>query len=229
MKNILLVGGSYGIGKALAQLLAAENQVWIASRTASDLPLGVTHLPFDATTDRLEISKLPKMLHGFVYCPGNIDLKPFRALKPEDFARAFEISVLHMIRHLQEVLPLLKNSENASVVLFSTVAVAQGMPFHTSVSTAKGALEGFAKAFAAEHAPGIRANVIAPSLTDTPLAQKWLSSEDKIEKAAQRHPLKRVGKAEDIAQSAAFLLSNQASWITGQVWAVDGGLSTLKT
>lgn len=229
MKNILLIGGSYGIGKAMVDLLSVNHKVWVASRSTLETSPHVTHIPFNAATDTLDIQLLPDSLHGFVYCPGSIDLKPFRALKPEDFSNAFEINVLYMIRHLQSVLPLLKNSGQASVVLFSTVAVKQGMPFHTSVSTAKGALEGFARAFAAEYAPGVRANIIAPSLTDTPLANKLLSSEDKVEKAAQRHPLKRVGRATDIAQAAVFLLSDQATWITGQVWAVDGGLSTLKT
>jgi NAD(P)-dependent dehydrogenase (short-subunit alcohol dehydrogenase family) len=102
-----------------------------------------------------------------------------------------------------------------------------GMPFHTSVAAAKGAIEGFAKALAAEYAPKIRVNVIAPSLTDTPLAEKFLSNDDKKEKSAQRHPLKRVGTSEDMAQMASFLLSEKSSWISGQIFHVDGGMSTL--
>ena len=125
--------------------------------------------------------------------------------------------------------PKLKKSDQASLVFFSTVAVKVGMPFHTSVAAAKGAIEGFAKALAAEYAPSFRVNVIAPSLTDTPLADKLLSNEDKKEKMAKRHPLQRVGTDKDIAQMAAFLLSDRSSWMTGQVLGVDGGMSTLNT
>jgi NAD(P)-dependent dehydrogenase (short-subunit alcohol dehydrogenase family) len=229
VKNILLIGGSYGIGLETARLLTAKHKVFVASRSVGDLDLSaVTHIPFDATTDSLVEAQLPEVLDGFVFCPGSINLKPFRGLKPEQFASDFKTNFLDMVTALQAVLPKLKKSNQASVVLFSTVAVAQGIPFHTSVSASKGAIEGFAKAFAAEHAPQIRMNVVAPSLTHTPLAEKLLSSEDKIEKAAQRHPLKRIGHATDIAQAAVFLLSDEASWITGQVLGVDGGLSNLK-
>ena len=138
-----------------------------------------------------------------------------------------EINFMGMIRCIHGILPKLSASETPSVVLFSTVAVKVGMPFHTSIAAAKGAVEGFAKSLAAEYAPKLRVNVIAPSLTDTPLAGKLLSSDEKKEKMGQRHPLKRVGTTEDIASTAAFLLKDDSSWITGQILGVDGGMSTL--
>jgi len=137
------------------------------------------------------------------------------------------INFLFLVKILHSILPKLLNSEQASLVFFSTVAVKVGMPYHTSIAAAKGAIEGFAKAFAAEYAPKFRVNVIAPSLTDTPLAKRLLGNEKKREKMDERHPLKRVGEAEDIANIASFLLSDESSWITGQVLGVDGGISTL--
>ncbi|MEP6597760.1 MAG: SDR family oxidoreductase, partial [Ginsengibacter sp.] len=118
---------------------------------------------------------------------------------------------------------------NASIVLFSTVAVQTGLPFHAQVAASKGALEGLTKALAAEFAPKIRVNCIAPSLTDTPLASSLLNTGQKAEANAQRHPLKRIGTTADIANLAEFILSDKASWITGQIIHVDGGISTLKT
>ena len=228
MKNILLIGGSYGIGLALAKELQKDNNVFIASRTDVNLSgLNVTHIPFDATTDILDVSKLPAILDGLVYCPGSINLRPFRGLKLETFESDMQLNFFSLVKVIQTVLPQLTASEQSSIVLFSTVAVSMGMPFHTSVAAAKGAIEGFAKALAAEYAPKIRVNVIAPSLTDTPLADKFLSTEEKKEKSALRHPLKRVGTTQDIAQMASFLLAEKSSWISGQVFHVDGGMSSL--
>jgi NAD(P)-dependent dehydrogenase (short-subunit alcohol dehydrogenase family) len=187
----------------------------------------VTHIQFDATTDTLDTSKLPEVIDGLVYCPGSINLRPFRGLKPEAFEQDLQINFISLVKVIQSVLPNLTASNQSSIVLFSSVAASMGMPFHTSVAAAKGAIEGFAKAFAAEYAPKIRVNVIAPSLTDTPLAEKFLSNDDKKEKSAQRHPLKRVGTSEDMAQMASFLLSEKSSWISGQILHVDGGMSTL--
>jgi len=189
--------------------------------------MNVTHIPFDAATDVLDTALLPEVIDGFVYCPGSINLRPFRGLKPEAFESDLQINFISMIKVLQSVLPNLSAANQSSVVLFSSVAAGMGMPFHTSVAAAKGAIEGFAKALAAEYAPKIRVNVIAPSLTDTPLAEKFLSSEEKKEKSAQRHPLKRVGTVEDMAKTARFLLSEDSSWISGQIFHVDGGMSTL--
>ena len=228
MKNILLIGGSYGIGLAIAQELQNENNIFVASRTNESLAgLNVTHILFDASTDTLDTSKLPAILDGLVYCPGSINLRPFRGLKPEAFEADLQINFISLVKVIQAVLPNLIAGEQSSIVLFSSVAASMGMPFHTSVAAAKGAIEGFAKALAAEYAPKIRVNVIAPSLTDTPLADKFLNNETKQEKSAERHPLKRFGKPEDSAQMASFLLSDKSSWISGQIFHVDGGMSTL--
>ena len=228
MKNILLIGGSYGIGLAIAKELQEGNNVFVASRTNEEISeINVTHIPFDATTDTLDTSKLPEIIDGLVYCPGSINLRPFRGLKPDAFEQDLQINFISLVKVIQTVLPNLTASNQSSIVLFSSVAASMGMPFHTSVAAAKGAIEGFAKALAAEYAPKIRVNVIAPSLTDTPLAEKFLSNDDKKEKSAQRHPLKRVGTSDDMAQMASFLLSEKSSWISGQIFHVDGGMSTL--
>lgn len=230
MKNILLIGGSYGIGLAIAQELQFENKVFIASRTNDNIAdLHVTHIPFDATTETIDTSVLPEVIDGLVYCPGSINLRPFKGLKPESFEADLQINFISLVKVIQSVLPNLTASNQSSIVLFSSVAASMGMPFHTSVAAAKGAIEGFAKALAAEYAPKIRVNVIAPSLTDTPLADKFLNNEVKREKSAERHPLKRVGTADDMAQMASFLLSEKSSWISGQIFHVDGGMSTLLT
>lgn len=228
MKNIVLIGGSYGIGLAIAKELQYENKVFVASRTNENIAdLHVTHLPFDATTETLDTSLLPEVIDGLVYCPGSINLRPFKGLKPESFESDLHINFISLVKVIQSVLPNLVASEQSSIVVFSSVAASMGMPFHTSVAAAKGAIEGFAKALAAEYAPKIRVNVIAPSLTDTPLADKFLNNETKQEKSAERHPLKRFGKPEDIASMASFLLSEKSSWISGQIFHVDGGMSTL--
>lgn len=227
-KNILLIGGSHGIGFELAQKLMNEHTVYIASRTNENLGnLDVNHITYDAESDTLDLDALPDTIDGFVYCPGTINLKPFKMLSTETFRQDMELNFLSMVKTVHAVMERLKNSEQASLVFFSTVAVKVGMPFHTSVAAAKGAIEGFAKALAAEYAPKMRVNVIAPSLTDTPLAKRLLSNDKKKEMMDARHPLKRVGTQEDIASVAAFLLSEQSSWITGQVLGVDGGMSTL--
>jgi 3-oxoacyl-[acyl-carrier protein] reductase len=228
MKNILLIGGSYGIGLAIAKELQFENNVYIASRSNENLSdVKATHIPFDVSTDVLDISKLPTVIDGLVYCPGSINLRPFKGIKPEAFESDLQINFISLVKVIQSVLPNLLASEQASIVTFSSVAATMGMPFHTSVSASKGAIEGFAKSLAAEYAPKIRVNVIAPSLTDTPLADKFLNNETKQEKSAERHPLKRFGKPEDSAQMATFLLSDKSSWISGQIFHVDGGMSTL--
>ncbi len=222
MKNYLIIGASSGIGKALTEVLKSKGHTVITA-SRSDATIS-----FDATKDTLNTNQLPNQLDGLVYCPGSINLKPFARLTDQEFKDDFELNVLGAIKVIRVVLPLLKNAEQSSILLFSTVAVDQGMPFHTSVSASKGALEGLTKSLAAEFSPKIRVNCIAPSLTDTPLASKLLSSEEKKKASGDRHPLKRVGESIDVAHMADFLLSDNASWITGQILRVDGGMSTLR-
>ncbi len=229
-KNILIIGGSSGIGLALAELLAPHNNIIVASRTAESIAgLDVKHISYDATQDDLDASLLPEVLHGFVYCPGSINLRPFKGLKLDAFQSDFEINLLGAVRSLKSVLNQLSASRNASVVFFSTVAVQTGMPFHSSVAASKGAIEGLARSLAAEFAPKIRVNAIAPSLVDTPMASKFLNNEVKIEKANGRHPLGRVGNAKEMAQASAFLLGEESSWMTGKILQLDGGIGNLKS
>jgi NAD(P)-dependent dehydrogenase (short-subunit alcohol dehydrogenase family) len=226
MKNILLIGGSHGIGLSLVRQLHKDHNIYVASRTFEEQGFtNVTHITFDATEDSLDNTLLPSELHGFVYCPGSINLKPFKMLDVETFKRDMEINFFSLVKVVKHIMPLM--AEGASMVFFSTVAVKMGMPFHTSVAAAKGAIEGFTKSLAAEYAPKLRFNAIAPSLVDTPLATRLLNNDRKRDMMAQRHPLKRVGAAEDMAHIAKFLLSDDSSWITGQIIGVDGGLSTL--
>ena len=228
MKNILLIGGSYGIGNAIAKELQFDCKIYIASRTNETIgDLNVKHIPFDATTDVLDTTQLPAVIDGLVYCPGSINLRPFKGIKPETFESDLHLNFISLVKVIQTILPQLTAAEQSSIVLFSSVAAGMGMPFHTSVAAAKGAIEGFAKALAAEYAPKIRVNIIAPSLTETPLADKFLNNDVKKEKSSERHPLKRFGQTEDLAQMAQFLLSDKSTWITGQIFHVDGGMSTL--
>lgn len=229
-KHHLLIGGSSGIGLATARsLLAAGDHLTAACRNAGPLAhLGVPVFPFDALAPELDLAGLPEVLDGLVYFPGSITLKPFHRLTADDFLQDFRVNCLGAVTAIQAALPALKKSGSASIVLFSTVAVAQGMPFHASIAAAKGAVEGFAKSLAAELAPGIRVNVIAPSLTDTPLASPLLNSDAKREAAAKRHPLQRVGSAEEVAALIAFLLSDASKSMSGQILRPDGGLSSLR-
>ncbi len=231
-KTILVVGGTSGIGQAVVRDLLEKNaRVLVAARNAPDDDLAerVEYISLDVTEPGDSLAELPDTLHGLVYCPGSINLKPFTALKPEDFLADFELNVLGAVRVIKAALKPLRAAKGASVVLYSTVAVQLGLNYHTSVATAKGALEGLGRSLAAELAcKQVRVNLIAPSLTDTPLAKGLLGTDEKKEASRQRHPIGRYGEPEDIARATVFLLSGDSSWITGQVLHVDGGLSTLK-
>jgi len=229
MKNIFIVGASSGIGKALTQILHEEGHKVYGTYLKNHVQdNGAIYRKLNVLEEGIEPGFLPEKLDGLVYCPGSINLKPFHRIKPDAFVSDFELQVIGAIKIIQSVMPNLKAAENPSIVLFSTVAVQQGFNFHSQVATSKGALEGLTRALAAEFAPNIRVNAIAPSLTNTPLAGKLLSTDEKVEQNNERHPMKRIGEPLDIAQMASFLLSDKSSWVTGQILKVDGGMSSLK-
>jgi NAD(P)-dependent dehydrogenase (short-subunit alcohol dehydrogenase family) len=218
MGTFFIVGGSSGIGKSIQEKLRLEGHLVYSTYFKSE----------DVTEEELDLSFLPDSIDGIVYCPGAIDLKPFTRLKSNDIHIDLNLQVLGAVKVIQSVLPKLKASGKGSIVLFSTVAVQTGFPFHAQVAISKGAIEGLTRSLAAEFAPTIRVNAIAPSITNTPLAGKLLNSAEKIEANGQRHPLKRIGEASDIAELAAFLLTDKSSWITGQIMHIDGGMSSVK-
>jgi len=229
MQTYLIIGASTGIGKALSKQLADNGKKVYGTYLNNEIEPheNISTHQIDIRED-VDLNFLPDSIDGIVYCPGSINLKPFGRLKPEQFMEDFNLQVVGAIRVIQAALDKLKIGENPSILLFSTVAVQQGYKFHSQVASSKGAIEGLTRSLAAEFAPNIRVNAIAPSLTDTPLAQKLLNSEAKIQANADRHPLKRIGSPSDISELANFLLSDKASWITGQIFSVDGGMSTLK-
>ena len=220
-KRILIVGGNTGIGAALNEQLKAEGaETILISRNQGGLDISEETPNFPAIEGAID---------ALVYCPGSINLKPFRGLKLSDFQHDMNVNYFGAVKTIQNYLPNLKEAQHANILLFSTVAVQKGMPFHSSIAGAKGAVEGLTRALAAELAPSIRVNCVAPSLTDTPLAEKLLRNEKQREGAEQRHPLKAIGEAKDIAHMANFLISDKARWMSGQIIGVDGGMSSLAT
>ncbi len=231
MRNILVIGGSSGIGLQLVKQLAADGNAWVYAtynKTQKDPADNISYHQLNVLDTTPDLSFLPDTLHGFVYCPGSINLKPFARFTETDFLDDYRLNVTGAIKILQQALPKLKAAEHSSVVFFSTVAVQLGLNFHSQVAASKGAIEGLTKALAAELSPRIRVNCIAPSLTDTPLSAQLLSTPEKREAGAARHALKKTGTAQDIANAAEYLLSEKAAWITGQIFKVDGGISTVR-
>ena len=230
-KTYAVVGDSKGIGASLReQLLSSGHRVIGVSRSGVQRPNDAhsesyQSLVFDAVQHPCDLSSFASELSGFAYCPGTLRLKPLRGLKREHFIEDWEVNFLGAVQTLQANQKLLAQSENASVVLFSTVAVQTGMSFHASIAGAKGAVEGLTRSLAAEWAPKIRVNAIAPSLTDTPLAAGMLGTEAKREAASERSPLKRIASADEVAGLAHWLMSEQAQQMTGQVLQMDGGMS----
>jgi len=227
-KHFLFCGASSKIAEQLCSTLSTEGHqiTGISTREQSTANYS-SHYKVNAYKSN-ELPSISEKIDGIVYFPGTIQLKPFLRMTENDFLNDLHINTLGAVNCIQKYMPNLKDSEHASIVLISTVAVQIGMPFHSSISMAKGAIEGLTKSLAAEFAPKIRVNAVAPSLTDTPLGERFINTAEKLENSKKRNPLNKIGNAEDIANAIHFLLSDKSSWITGQIIHVDGGMNNIK-
>lgn len=237
-KRIVVYGGSGGIGSATARLLQARGYtLHLVGRNGDALSslsaqLQTTYTQGDVCDETLFTqvgNDFPAPWDGLVYSIGTITIGSIRRLTRTDFLQDFQINAMGAALAVQAGLAALKKSNGSpSVVLFSSVAALQGFTFHSSIGMAKGAVSGLTLALAAELAPKIRVNAIAPSLTRTPLADSILSNEAITSAIKELHPLKIIGEPDDIANFVAYLLSEEAGWVTGQVISIDGGRSTLR-
>ena len=217
MARTLLIGANSTIAQALRE--NSEREFLTFSRSEGTLNLDGDLSELDDVSD----------IDGLVYFPGTINLKPFTMLKEEDFLNDFKINVLGASKVVKKVINKLKEADGASVVFISSVAANIGLPFHASIGASKSALEGLARSLASEYASAkICFNVVAPSLTNTPMASNLLKTERQIEANEERNPMKQIGSADQIANSINFLLDAHNNWITGQTFPVDGGMSNLK-
>lgn len=226
MKNILIIGGSKGIGNAILFQQLENNQVHNISRNAPEISdPNLKHYELDVLKDTLpDIENIDVL----IYCPGSINLKPIGSLSIDDFRNDFEINVIGAVKSIQKYLPVLKKGTNPSIVLFSTVAAKLGMPFHASIATAKAGVEGLVKSLGAELASVVRVNAIAPTITETTLAAGILRNDRMKENMMERHPMKNYLKPEEVAGMANYLISDDAKSISGQVFEMDYGIVTFK-
>jgi 3-oxoacyl-[acyl-carrier protein] reductase len=229
MSKFIIVGASSGIGFQLAKNLSDKGHtIYALNRNKVDLD-SIPNCHFHEVDIAMETPNFPNIegaIDGLIYCPGTINLKPFRALKSEDFLNEYNINFMGAVKSIKQYLPNLQLSESPSIVLFSTVAVQTGMSFHAGIASAKGAIEGLTRSLAAEFAPKIRVNAIAPSLTATPLADKLINNESKLKASEDRHPLKKIGSSSEMSHAVEFLLN--ANWMTGQIMHIDGGMSAIR-
>jgi NAD(P)-dependent dehydrogenase (short-subunit alcohol dehydrogenase family) len=224
MNKHLIIGGSGGIGSAIINQLPEGDEIVNFSRRQPEVNRAIEHHQIDVLNDELPALE---NLSSIIYCPGSINLKPINSLKIEDFQNDFNINVLGAVRVIKAYHRDLKRN-GGSIVTFSTVASKIGMPFHSSVAAAKSAVEGLSLSLAAELAPKVRVNCIAPTVTNTPLAGHLLRNEKAQESTAERHPLKRYIEPEEIASMAVYLVSQHAKGITGQIIGIDAGIGSVK-
>ena len=227
MKNIVIIGGTKGIGKAIVSEVVDNNNVVCLSRNQTDFSHdNYTFHNFDALVDDYPDFESVDCL---IYCPGSINLKPISTLSLDDFRNDFELNVIGAVRAIKKYLNLLKKSRSASILLFSTVATKLGMPYHASVSVAKSGIDGLVKTLGSELAPKVRINAIAPTITNTELASKILRNDKVIENMVERHPLKKILSSNEVAKMASFLISEDASSISGQIFNMDAGIVSFKS
>ena len=226
MKNIVIIGGSKGIGNAILVQQLENNLVFNISRNAPEISHpNLKHFSIDVLQDALpDLENIDTL----IYCPGSINLKPFGNLSIDDFKNDFEINVIGAIKAIQKYLPTLKKGTDPSIILFSTVAAKLGMPFHASIATAKAGVEGLVKSLGAELASAVRINAIAPTITETTLSANILRNDRMKENMTERHPMKGYLKAEEVAEMANFLMSKGAKSISGQIFEMDYGIVTFK-
>ena len=227
-KNILVIGGNSSIGQEVIKLANSQGDNVIAtSRSIIDTPLK-NFIQLDPNDDLSGLDTLPDSIDALLYCPGSISLKSIQRMDISDVRDDFRINVEGAFNIIKKVLPNLKKDDGASVVFISSVAAMNGMTFHSSIATSKAALEGFARSLASELAPRVAINCVAPSLTNTPMAEHLLNNEKKLQSSEERHPLNTIGDPARIAGVIYNLFSAKDNWITGQTINVDGGLSTLR-
>ena len=227
MKNIVIIGGTKGIGKAIVSEVVDNNNVVCLSRNQTDFSHdNYTFHNFDALVDDYPDFESVDCL---IYCPGSINLKPISTLSLDDFRNDFELNVIGAVRAIKKYLNLLKKSGSASILLFRTVATKLGMPYHASVSVAKSGIDGLVKTLGSELAPKVRINAIAPTITNTELASKILRNDKVIENMVERHPLKKILSSNEVAKMASFLISEDASSISGQIFNMDAGIVSFKS
>jgi 3-oxoacyl-[acyl-carrier protein] reductase len=226
MRNIVIIGGSKGIGSAILLQQLETNTVYNISRNAPDISHpNLIHYAVDILQDSLpEIENIDTL----IYCPGSINLKPIGNLSIDDFRNDFEINVIGAVKTIQKYLPVLKKGTNPSIILFSTVAAKLGMPFHASIATAKAGVEGLVKSLGAELASVVRINAIAPTITETSLSSGILRNDRMKENMVERHPMKGYLKPEEVASMANYLISDHAKSISGQVFEMDYGIVSFK-
>lgn len=233
MGNYVIIGASGGIGLATASKLKESGHTIYGTynnnqAACSNIDINWTHLSIDQIDQTDWFNNLPEVIDGVFYAVGKVNLKPFHRLTTQDFINDLQVQTFGAIQVVQKLLPNLKRSPQASVVFCSSIAANLGFPFHALIGVSKGALEGLTKSLAAEYAPLVRFNCIAPSITATRLTENFINTEEKKTAQAQKHPLKKIGTAEDIANLASFLLNDTSGWMTGQVLHLDGGISTIK-